>query len=205
MLSYTVVISFLLQSLTEDVKSLLMSASVWTWTPMKYKRCERLFASESVAFAAPLHATLTPSTTTTPHFSSLPVCPSVFLSATHTHTHSRLCLVFKSIHHPSEWDLPPERVNNVWQRDREAYRTEDSLASISILSVSEGNRERGRERRRGWWDSLPQLTASPLLNIVEFKGPESLFFSLSLSVSLYFTFWLIIIYDRTRFSQGEKL
>lgn len=104
--------------------------------------------------------------------SVLPVHPSLCLSATHTPLH----LVFKSIHYPSEWDLPPERVNNVWQRDREAYRMEDSLASISILSVSEGNRE---HQGGGCWDSLPQLTASALLRAAGFRTWSPSFFYIS--------------------------
>ena len=94
---------------------------------------------------------------------SPPVCPGLCLAASHNLLH----LVFKSIHYLSEWDVPPERVNNVWQRDREAYRMEDSLASISILPVSEGNIE---HQHGGCWDSLPQLTASTPLRAAGFSA-----------------------------------
>lgn len=95
----------------------------------------RGFAGESSESAAALHLHPTLFLNLSPILRSLSVSVCIFLP------HKPLCLEFKSIQHPSLCDIPPEKVNNVWQRDREAQRMEDSLASISILSVSQGNRE----------------------------------------------------------------
>lgn len=119
------------------------------------------------------------------HLPSLSSCLS--RSQSLGHTQPSLYLVFKSIHHPSEWDLPLERVNNVWQSDREAYRMEDSLASISILSVSEGNREQPEWRMLGKPASADSLSSAQSHRV---QGLESLFFFLFLISSLFFPFWL---------------
>lgn len=130
----------------------------------------RGLAGKPGVLAMHLHPTLSHILSSPQLFLSVPACVSL--------PHTPLCLVFKSIHHLSEWDLPPERVNNVWQRNREAYRVKNSLASISILSVSDGTREC---QSGGWRDSLPQLTASP---------PES---SRTQCLSFFFFFLLYYI------------